>query len=90
MVQKNDQPEKHDIRLTEALKNIRVPLGQECDDRLRVQCPDSSRTYCVYEITEITPSEIDYKCPECGRIVKKDVMTPHGWDTLVLDSRHVP
>ncbi len=93
MAQKNEQPDNPDIVYTEALKNIRVPSipsMQQCDDRQRVQCPYSSGTFCVYELTQVTPSEIDYKCPECGTVVKKDLMTPHGWETQLMDAQHTP
>lgn len=74
--------------MSEELKNIRVP-GQTCDTMPKVQCPVSSGTYCVYDITEVMPEEIDYKCPACGTMVKKDVLTTSGWKTLVLDMRHM-
>lgn len=77
-----------DIRMTDKMRRMPLPKGQGCVNLPRVKCPVKDGEYCLYDIIRITPAEIDYACPSCGEVVKKDVFTMDGWKTLLLDKRH--
>jgi hypothetical protein len=93
MMQKRDHIKKPDslcsgIEMTEDIKCIRVPEGQSCKTLPRVLCPEKEAEFCVFNIIQITPVEMDYACPACGKVIKRDVFTTGGWKTLVLDKSH--
>jgi len=77
-----------DVRLTDEMRRMPVPKGQNCVTLPRVKCPVKDDEYCPYDIILITPAGMDYACPSCGEVVKKDVFTTGGWKTRVLDRRH--
>ena len=76
-----------DVRLTGDMRHVPV-RDPGCARLPKVKCPVRDGEYCLFSLVRITPVEMDYACPACGEVVKKDVLTTGGWKTLVLDRKH--